>query len=108
MPVKLSTTVKKIQSIKNPDNLALVNDYYQYIKDNGASDSHQNNILKAIISFANFVGPDISFADINRKEQIISFLSSRIKSEAQDPDKKWITTWNDYLGTFSQINIGIP
>jgi hypothetical protein len=63
MPVKLSTTVKKIQSIKNPDNLALVNDYYQYIKDNGSSDSHQNNILKAIISFANFVGPDISFAD---------------------------------------------
>jgi integrase/recombinase XerD len=98
MPVKLSTTVKKIQSIRNPDNLALVNDYYQYIKDNGSSDSHQNNILKAIISFANFVGPDISFTDINRKEQIISFLSSKIKNEAQDPDKKWITTWNDYLG----------
>jgi hypothetical protein len=79
MPVKLSTTVKKIQSIRNPDNLTLVSDYYQYIKDSGSSDSHQNNILKAIISFANFVGPDISFTDINRKEQIISFLSSKIK-----------------------------
>jgi hypothetical protein len=57
MPVKLSTTVKKIQSIKNPDNLALVSDYYQYIKDNGASDSHQNNILKAIILLPILLGP---------------------------------------------------
>jgi integrase/recombinase XerD len=30
--------------------------------------------------------------------QITSFLDSKIKGVEQDPDKRWITTWNDYLG----------
>jgi hypothetical protein len=32
------------------------------------------------------------------KIQITSFLDSKIKAVEQDPDKRWITTWNDYLG----------
>jgi hypothetical protein len=47
MPVKLTTTVKKIASIPNSINSTLLNEFYQYMKSNGASDSHQNNNLKA-------------------------------------------------------------
>ena len=39
----------------------------------------------------------VTFYEIKKKEQIIAFLDTKIKSSEQDPDKKWITTWNHYL-----------
>ena len=35
--------------------------------------------------------------DVKTKEEIVSFLNTKIKESNLDPDKKWITTWNDYL-----------
>jgi integrase/recombinase XerD len=35
---------------------------------------------------------------VKSRIQITSFLDSKIKVVEQDPDKRWITTWNDYLG----------
>jgi len=34
---------------------------------------------------------------VEKKEQIIAFLNTKIKSKEEDPQEKWITTWNDYL-----------
>ena len=98
MPVKLSTTVGKISSLPNYTKSLLLLEFHQYMKSNGASESHQNNCLKTMIAFSKFIGPEVTFHDIERKEQIISFLDSKMKSSEGDPDKKWITTWNDYLG----------
>ena len=56
-----------------------------------------NNTLKTNLAFAEFLGPDVSFKDITKRDQIISFLDRKIKGIEEDPDKKWITTWNDYL-----------
>jgi hypothetical protein len=39
-----------------------------------------------------------TYYQVDRREQIIEFLNSKIKSAEEDPDKKSITTWNDYLG----------
>ena len=50
-----------------------------------------------IIEFSNFFDSNTTFYDINRKEQILSFLDIKIKDSEKDPDKRWITTWNDYL-----------
>src|SRR5918912_1664469 len=97
MPSKLTTTINKIGLLQNITNSALINEFHQYMKSNGASERHQNNNLKAVIAFANFLVTDTSFFDIQLKEQIISFLDTKIKSDEEDPDKKWITTWNDYL-----------
>ena len=97
MPLKLTTTVSKIATAPNPTKAAIINEFYQYMKANGASEHHQNNNLKVVIAFAKFLGPDISFYDIKRKEQIIRFLDTKAKTTEQDPDKKWITTWNNYL-----------
>jgi integrase len=50
-----------------------------------------------MIGFAKFLGYDKSFHDVCKKNDIISFLDTKIKDSNADPDKKWITTWNDYL-----------
>jgi len=97
MPTKLSTTVKKINTVPNRQNSDLINEFYEFMKSNGASERHQNNNLKAIINFANFLGDKASFTDINKTEQVISFLNTKIKNQDDDPEKKSITTWNDYL-----------
>src|SRR5215208_1410524 len=98
MPTRLSTTIKNIASIPNSSNLKLTIDFSEYMKVNGKSEKYQNNNLKAIISFAKFLSPDITFYDIQKKDQILAFLDTKIKSSDMDPDTKWITTWNDYLG----------
>ena len=95
MATKLTSTISKIASLPNSTNSALIDEFYQYMKSNGTSERHQNNNLKAVIAFANFLGTDTTFFDVQLKEQIMSFLDTKIKNVVEDPDKKWITTWND-------------
>ncbi len=72
---------------------------YQFMKENGLSESHMNNTLKTNMAFAKFLEiQNISFPDVRTKDQITSFLDTKVKTPEEDPDKKWITTWNDYLG----------
>jgi integrase/recombinase XerD len=97
MPVRLFTTVSKIASLANSTNAALISEFYRYMKNNGASESHTNNSLKANMAFAQFLGLDATFYDVKTKEQINAFLDTKIKSVQEHHDKKWITTWNDYL-----------
>jgi integrase len=67
------------------------------MKNNGSSERHQNNNLNVIIEFSNFFDSNTTFYDINRKEQILSFLDTKIKDSEKDPEKRWITSWNHYL-----------
>ena len=67
------------------------------MKSIGISESYQNGNLKIIIYFARFLGSDTDFLTIKKKEQILSFLNTRIKDTEIDPEKRWIRTWNDYL-----------
>ena len=97
MPAKLVTTVKKIDLVPNRINSDLISKFYEFMKSNGVSERHQNNNLNAVINFANFLGDKISFTDINKPEQVLSFLNTKIRSQQDDPEKKSITTWNDYL-----------
>lgn len=98
MPIRLSTTLTKIQSAANTVNGSLLLDLYEYMKTNGSSESHMNNSLKTNSLFAQFLGPNVSFYGVTNKNPIVSFLDTKMKSPEEDPDKRWITTWNDYLG----------
>jgi len=53
--------------------------------------------LKAIIKYANYLGVSVTFTSINASHEVLSFLDTKIKTKEEDPDQKWITTWNDYL-----------
>ena len=95
--MKLSTTLRHINTIPHTVNAKAVEEFYQYLKDLGTSENYQNQNLKQIIGFATFLGTQKTFYDIKLKDQVISFLNTKIKDTSIDPDKKWITTWNDYL-----------
>jgi hypothetical protein len=82
LPTKLTTTISKIASLPNPTNSALINEFHQYMRDNGVSERHQNNNLKAIIAFATFLGTGTTFFTVQVTEQITSFLDTKIKNAA--------------------------
>jgi hypothetical protein len=98
LPVKLSTTISNIETISNENNRILVREFYEFMKSSGTSDKYQNNNLKTIIAFGRFLEPSISLQSITERDQILAFLDTKIKDSKLDPDKRWITTWNDYLG----------
>ena len=91
MPAKLSTTIDKIKLPSNQENAALIFSFYEFMKNHDASERHQNNNLKAIISYSNFLGHK-SLKEINTKEDVLSYLQTKTKSKDDDPDQKWITT----------------
>jgi integrase/recombinase XerD len=45
----------------------------------GTSEKYQNNNLKALIVYSKFLGPSISFYEIENRSQILSFLDTKIK-----------------------------
>jgi hypothetical protein len=96
MPIRQDTVLRKVEQMPNKVNSHLLKELYQHMKDNGTSQNYQKANLKAMIHFAERVGDGTSFFDIDHK-QVARFLDTKIKSEQIDPDKKWITTWNDYL-----------
>ena len=87
MPTKLSTTVKKIELVPNSKNSELIHKFQEFLKSNSASERHQNNNLKAVCNFANFLGQNTDLEDIKSTNQILSFLNTKIKSQDEDPDK---------------------
>lgn len=97
MTMKLSTTLIHLNTIPNPVNASLVNEFYEYLKEIGTSENYQNQNVKQIINFARYLGVEKTLYDVKTKEEIVSFLNTKIKESNLDPDKKWITTWNDYL-----------
>jgi hypothetical protein len=97
MVAKLSTTIEKIQRLSNSSNIKIINEFLIFMKNNGSSQRHQNNNLNVIIEFSNYLDSNTTFYDINKKEQILSFLDTKIKDLARDPEKRWITSWNHYL-----------
>ena len=99
MTVRLATTVSNIEkTVPNKENVETILRFFEFMKKIGTSERYQNNNLKAIVAYSKFIGPSIYLNQVNNKLQITSFLDSKIKSGEDDPDKRWITTWNDYLG----------
>jgi hypothetical protein len=66
------------------------------MKNNRSSENHQINNLKCIINFEKWLDKR-SFNEITHQDQITAFLNTKVKSKDEDPEQKWITTWNNYL-----------
>ncbi len=98
MPAKLITPINNIEKkVHNDVNRDLIKKFYKYLASIDTSESYQNGLLKVIMRFAEYLAPEDTFYQIMDKEKIGKFLDLKRKTEDTDPDKKWITTWNDYL-----------
>jgi hypothetical protein len=60
------------------------------LKNNGSSERYQNNNLNVMIDFAKYLDCDTTFYNINKKEMIVSFLDTKIKTSGDEPDIRWI------------------
>jgi hypothetical protein len=73
LPTKLSTTVSKIRLLPMEENVKLVLKFHEFMKENGASERHQNNNLKSILAFSKYFG-QTNLKNINNKEDVLQFL----------------------------------
>src|SRR5215208_6390630 len=96
MPIKLETVLKRIPNIKNETNRQLIYQFHQYLVARDTSENHQKHNIKIIIKFSEYID-HLSFYEVKSKDVIITFLDKRRKSKQEDPEQRWITTWNDYL-----------
>ena len=97
MSFKIVTLLKKIDSLKNKENPAVLINFYDYMREKGSSENHIMNNLKVLIEYVNYIR-EIRLCDIGKKkEYVVPFLNNKIKDGLIDPDKRWITIWNHYL-----------
>src|SRR5215203_5539833 len=97
MPQKLETVLKHVEEISNDVNRQLIKDYHRYLIARETGTNYQKDNVKLTYMFAKFIGESKTFYDIKDSEAIVVFLDTRRKSKEEDPEQKWITTWNDYL-----------
>jgi hypothetical protein len=61
MPSKLSTLVSKISAIPNPNNARIIDEFYHYMQENGASEKHMINELQTVLYYSAFICPLCSY-----------------------------------------------
>ena len=80
----------------NHNDANLIHEFYLYLRSVNTSESYQNQNKKALINMTKFLGKNSDLIQISKKERL-SFLNLKIKSKQEDPDGKWMRTWNHYL-----------
>jgi integrase/recombinase XerD len=90
LPAKLTTTIKNIEiKVTNQTNRQIIRDFCEYLQSIDTSENYQNGLLKVLIRYAEHIGENLTFYDIQEKEQILGFLGSKRKTDRDDLDKKW-------------------
>ena len=97
MPQKLETVLAKVEEIENSENKKIILEYHRYLISRDTSTNYQKDNIKLIYMFAKFLGESAVFSNVKDRETIIEFLDTKRKRKEDDPEQKWITTWNDYL-----------
>lgn len=103
MPAKLSTILKKLESMRSEANRVILKNFVDYMRSKDLkSEYHIINMLVQLISLDKFFG--IPFTSINTREQILTFLDHQyiegkgwVKRE-HDAEGKYISSFNFYLG----------
>jgi hypothetical protein len=96
---RLKNVLEQIEKVENDLNKKLIDEFSKYLVTKEASANYQRNCIKIMLMIAEFIQKNkgLNLTQIDSSSDIILFLDSRKKSREQDPDQKWITTWNDYL-----------
>jgi hypothetical protein len=76
--------------------------------ESGSSEKHMTNELQVVVLYILHRLPwheNIPLLDAASPQNILEFLDSKQKDVSQDPDKRWITTWNDYLSAIKHFSL---
>jgi hypothetical protein len=96
---RLENVLEQIETVENKVNKDLIDQFSKYLITKDASANYQRNCIKIMLMFADFLErkKEMNLTQTVSSDDIILFLDSRKRSNEEDPDQKWITTWNDYL-----------
>ncbi|HEX5186137.1 MAG TPA: hypothetical protein VFV86_04530 [Nitrososphaeraceae archaeon] len=94
MGITLKKVVENINALPNKQNSEIIMNYHNYLIEKDSSINSQIAYLKTIYYYAKYL-ENTNIIDVKQKNEIISYLNTKIKSH--DMEKKYLTTWNDYL-----------
>ena len=98
---RLENVLEQIETVENILNKNLIQEFSKYLISKDSSASYQRNCIKIILMFADFLQSrkeeKTNLSEVTSIDDIIAFLDTRRKTKNEDPEQKWITTWNDYL-----------
>jgi hypothetical protein len=86
MPTKLKDTLEKVRKLENRSNSDLLIEFYEYLRAARTSERYQSDILKVLVKFSEFI--DDNLINVQKKEQVIAFLNTKIKNKEERRDKK--------------------
>ena len=81
MPTKLKNTLKRVRKINNKSNSELLIEFYEYLRDIRTLERYQSDILKVLVKFSEFI--DDNLIDVQKKQQLIAFLNTKIKRKEE-------------------------
>ncbi len=99
---RLENVLQQIETIEDNLNKTLIQEFSKYLISKDTSASYQRNCIKIMLMFAAFLQSrkkeeKTNLSQVTSIDDIIAFLDTRRKTKDEDPEQKWITTWNDYL-----------
>jgi hypothetical protein len=87
MPTKLKHTLEKVRKLDNGSNSELLIEFYEYLSAARTSERYQSDILKVLVKFSKFTNDNLM--NVQKKQQVIVFLNTKMKSKEEDPEDKW-------------------
>jgi len=96
MTSKPQTILKQIQELENPSHSKSFLDFYEWLIDEEDSSIRNATNYLTVLRLFSVDNASENLDDIT-KEDVLKFLDKRRKSSDDDPDKKWMRTWNDYF-----------
>ena len=103
---RLENVLVQIETVGDNLNKTLIQEFSKYLISKDTSASYHRNCIKIMLMFVDFLQSRKKInrlTEVNSIDNIIAFLDTRRKTKDEDPEQKWITTWNDYLWRIKNI-----
>jgi hypothetical protein len=94
MGITLKKVIENINGLPNKLNSNIIINYHNHLIEKGSAINTQKTYLKAVYYYAKYLG-NTNILDVKQEHEIITYLNTKMKHD--DVEKKYITTWNDYL-----------
>ncbi len=95
MTTKPETIIRQITNLSEAHKKVLLQFKDFLVDEEDSTLTNASNYLRVLKLYSRDIG-NKDFKDVTR-DDVLEFLNKRRKSIEEDPEKKWVRTWNDYL-----------